>query len=47
MQAAILYGDTRSAGWFAGLIERQEDVTALRATLLLEDQPPTGAVACQ
>lgn len=47
MQAAILYGDTRSAGWFAELIERQEDVTALRGMLLLEDRPPVGASACR
>jgi NAD(P)H-dependent nitrite reductase small subunit len=39
MQAAILYGDTRSAGWFAELIERQEDVSGLRGALLLEDRP--------
>jgi NAD(P)H-dependent nitrite reductase small subunit len=44
MQAAILYGDTRSAGWFADLIERQDDVSGLRSALLLEERPAVGAV---
>ena len=39
MQAAVLYGDTRSASWFADLIENQRDVGAFRQDLLLEDGP--------
>jgi nitrite reductase (NADH) large subunit len=33
--AAVLFGDTRSAGYFAELIETQRDVSARRDTLLL------------
>jgi nitrite reductase (NADH) large subunit len=43
LQAAILYGDTRSAGWFADLIEGQQDVSALRSALLLEERPVAEA----
>ena len=42
MQAAILYGDTRNAGWFARLIEQQEDVADFRGDLLLEDRILAG-----
>ena len=45
MQAAILYGDTRSAAWYADLIENQRDVSDLRHSLLLEDAPRAGAMS--
>ena len=35
LQAAILYGDTRSAAYLAELIETQRDVSAVRESLLL------------
>jgi NAD(P)H-dependent nitrite reductase small subunit len=45
LQAAILYGDTRSAAWYADLIESQRDVSDVRHALLLEDAPRAGALA--
>jgi NAD(P)H-dependent nitrite reductase small subunit len=45
MQAAILYGDTRSAAWYADLIESQRDVSDLRHSLLLDDAPRAGALS--
>jgi NAD(P)H-dependent nitrite reductase small subunit len=41
MQAAILYGDTRNAAWYADLIENQRDISDLRHSLLLDDAPRT------
>jgi NAD(P)H-dependent nitrite reductase small subunit len=45
VQAAVLFGDTRNAGWYAELIEQQRDVSMLRETLLLGTQPLAGSVA--
>jgi nitrite reductase (NADH) large subunit len=45
LQAAVLFGDTRNARWYAELIEQQRDVSVLRETLLLGAQPAAGAVA--
>jgi NAD(P)H-dependent nitrite reductase small subunit len=45
VQAAVLFGDTRNAGWYAELIEQQRDVSVLRETLLLGAQPVAGSVA--
>jgi NAD(P)H-dependent nitrite reductase small subunit len=35
LQAAVLYGDTRNAGWYAQLIENQQDIATFRDQLLL------------
>ena len=35
----MIYGDTRGAGWYADLIENQQDVADFRHDLLLEDGP--------
>jgi len=45
VQGAILYGDTRSAAWYADLIENQRDVSGLRHTLLLDDAPQAGVAS--
>jgi nitrite reductase (NADH) large subunit len=45
LQAAVLFGDTRNAGWYAELIEHQHDVSALRDSLLLGEPPATGSAA--
>jgi nitrite reductase (NADH) large subunit len=45
LQAAVLFGDTRNAGWYAELIEHQRDVSALRESLLLGEQPVAGSAA--
>jgi nitrite reductase (NADH) large subunit len=45
VQGAILYGDTRSAAWYAELIENQRDVSELRHTLLLDDAPLASAAS--
>jgi nitrite reductase (NADH) large subunit len=45
LQAAVLFGDTRNAGWYADLIENQRDVSALRDTLLLGEAPVAGSAA--
>jgi nitrite reductase (NADH) large subunit len=43
LKAAVLFGDTRNSGWYARLIEQQHDVSELRETLLLGEQPASGA----
>jgi NAD(P)H-dependent nitrite reductase small subunit len=45
VQAAVLFGDTRNAGWYAELIEHQQDISAWRDTLLLGESPNAGSVA--
>jgi NAD(P)H-dependent nitrite reductase small subunit len=45
VQAAVLFGDTRNAGWYAELIEQQRDVSTLRETLLLGAPPTAGSAA--
>jgi NAD(P)H-dependent nitrite reductase small subunit len=45
VQAAVLFGDTRNAVWYAELIEQQRDVSMLRETLLLGAQPVAGPAA--
>jgi nitrite reductase (NADH) large subunit len=45
LQAAVLFGDTRNAGWYADLIENQRDVSALRDSLLLGEAPLAGSAA--
>jgi nitrite reductase (NADH) large subunit len=45
LQAAVLFGDTRNAGWYAQLIEQQRDVAPLRELLLLGVQPAAGTAA--
>jgi len=37
--AAVLYGDTRAAAWYAELIENQKDISAHREQLLWADSP--------
>jgi NAD(P)H-dependent nitrite reductase small subunit len=44
LQAAVLFGDTRNAAWYAELIESQRDVTSQRENLLL-GEPATDAAA--
>ena len=39
LQAAVLYGDTHNAGWYAELIEHQRDISAWRDQLLWGDAP--------
>ncbi len=39
LQAAVLFGDTRDAAWYAQLIEKRSDVSALREQMLLGGQP--------
>jgi nitrite reductase (NADH) large subunit len=39
LQAAVLYGDTRNASWYAELIEHQRDISACRDQLLWGDAP--------
>jgi nitrite reductase (NADH) large subunit len=45
LQAAVLFGDTRNSGWYAKLIEQQQDISALRETLLLGTPPEPEADA--
>jgi nitrite reductase (NADH) large subunit len=45
LQAAILFGDTRNAAWYADLIEHQRDVSALRELLLLGESPVVDSAA--
>ncbi|HXR51698.1 MAG TPA: FAD-dependent oxidoreductase, partial [Steroidobacteraceae bacterium] len=45
LQAAVLYGDTRSAAWYAELIEHQRDISAQRDELLWAEPPATGSAA--
>lgn len=44
IQAAVLFGDTRNASWYAELIEQQRDVSAIRESLLL-GSPSTDSAA--
>ena len=45
LQAAVLYGDTRSAAWYAELIENQRDISAHREQLLWAEPPASGSAA--
>ncbi|MEO6079025.1 MAG: nitrite reductase small subunit NirD [Steroidobacteraceae bacterium] len=45
LQAAVLFGDTRNAGWYAELIEHQRDVSTVREMLLLGEAPVAGSAA--
>jgi nitrite reductase (NADH) large subunit len=45
LQAAVLFGDTRQAARYAELIETQQDVAALRDSLLLGELPTAGSAA--
>jgi NAD(P)H-dependent nitrite reductase small subunit len=45
LQAAVLFGDTRNAGWYGELIENQRDITTVRDALLLGDPPAAGTAA--
>ena len=45
LQAAVLFGDTRNAAWYAELIEHQRDISALRDLLLLGEPPAAEAAA--
>jgi nitrite reductase (NADH) large subunit len=44
LQAAVLYGDTRHASWYAELIEQQRDISACREQLLWGEEP-AGSLA--
>jgi nitrite reductase (NADH) large subunit len=44
LQAAVLYGDTRHANWYAELIEQQRDISACREQLLWGEEP-AGSLA--
>jgi NAD(P)H-dependent nitrite reductase small subunit len=45
LQAAVLFGDTRDAARYAGLIETQRDLSGQRDALLLGDFPAAGSAA--
>lgn len=43
LQAAVLFGDTRNSGWYADLIEKQQDVSPFRESLLLGSPVVAGS----
>jgi len=45
LQAAVLYGDTRNAAWYADLIEHQRDISPWREELLLGEAPMPESAA--
>jgi len=45
LQAAVLYGDTRHATWYAELIAQQRDISACREQLLWGREAAPGSVA--
>jgi len=45
LQAAVLYGDTHNAGWYAELIEHQRDISDCRDELLWGEAPAPVSAA--